>query len=202
MSENQFVDYYDLLQLSPNADAETIERVFRHLAKKYHPDNTGHANNERFIQIVEAHQTLADPEARAGYDVKYQNYWDQKWKVASVASDLSALGDDRVIRERLLSLLYTQRRRNMKNPGLGENELAHLVRTPLELVEFHLWYLKAKSWVERLETGHMAITALGVDQAEQNRQMLSPERLIENRPAGAGAEKSGAGDRGQHDPDQ
>ncbi len=202
MSENQFVDYYDLLQLSPNADAETIERVFRHLAKRYHPDNTGYANNERFIQIVEAHQTLADPEARAGYDVKYQNYWDQKWKLASVASDLSAIGDDRVIRERLLSLLYSQRRRSMKSPGLGENELARLVRTPLELVEFHLWYLKAKGWVERLETGHIAITALGVDQAELNRQMLSPERLIENHPAGEGAEKNRGGDHQAHDPDQ
>ena len=179
MGAGEFVDYYELLQLSPNADSETIERVFRHLAKKYHPDNTDCADHDRFLQIVEAHQVLADPAARAGYDVRYQDYWNHKWRLASEASDKSASGDDKVTRERLLSLLYVQRRRNMKSPGLGEYEMARLLGTPPELVEFHLWYLKAKGWVERLETGHLAITAPGVDQAEQGQLLLSPDRLIE-----------------------
>ena len=179
MSSNEFVDYYELLQLSPNADAETIERIFRHLAKKYHPDNPDSANNDRFVQIVEAHRTLSDSQTRAGYDVKYQDYWNRKWRIAAEASDGSALGNDQVTRERLLSLLYVQRRRSMKSPGLGEHEMAHLLSTPPELVEFHLWYLKSKGWVERLETGHLAITAQGVDQAEQNQLLLRPDRLIE-----------------------
>ncbi len=199
---NAFIDYYELLQLSPNADSETIERVFRHLAKKYHPDNTGLAEKDKFLQVVEAHEILANPETRAGYDVRYQDYWDQKWRLASVASDLSAIGDDKAIRERLLSLMYTQRRRNMKSPGLGENEMARLVRTPLELVEFHLWYLKAKGWVERLETGHIAITALGVDETEKNRMMISPDRLIEAGPAVKGAEQGADGGRASLDPDE
>ena len=38
MVDQGFVDYYELLQLSPNADDETIHRVFRHLAKRLHPD--------------------------------------------------------------------------------------------------------------------------------------------------------------------
>jgi hypothetical protein len=179
MNPNEFVDYYELLQLSPNADVETIERIFRHLAKKYHPDNNEFADNDRFVQMVEAHRTLIDPETRAGYDVRYHDYWNRKWKLASEASNGSALGNDKVTRERLLSLLYVQRRRSMKNPGLGEHEMAHLLGTPPELVEFHLWYLKAKGWVERLETGHLGITALGVDQAEQNQLLLRPDRLIE-----------------------
>lgn len=179
MGTNEFVDYYELLQLSANADAETIERIFRHLAKKFHPDNPDCADNQRFLQIVEAHKTLADPEARAGYDVKYHDYWNRKWRLASEASDSSSLNDDKAIRERLLSLLYVQRRRNMKSPGLGEHEMSRLLRTPTELVEFHLWYLKAKGWVERLETGHLAITALGVDQAEQSQLVLNPDRMIE-----------------------
>jgi hypothetical protein len=178
MGTNEFIDYYELLQLSPNADAETVERIFRHLAKKFHPDNSDFADNQRFHQIVEAHKTLADPEARAGYDVKYQHYWNRKWRLAAEASDSATLGDDMAIRERLLSLLYVQRRRNMKSPGLGEHEMARLLRTPPELVEFHVWYLKSKGWVERLETGHLAITAHGVDQAEQNRLVLNPERMI------------------------
>ena len=179
MRADEFVDYYELLQLSPNADAETIERIFRHLAKKFHPDNPEHADNDRFQQIVEAHRTLVDPVARAGYDARYQDYWNRKWQLAAEASDRSAFGDDQIMRERLLSLLYVQRRRNMKNPGLGEYEMARLLNTPSELVEFHLWYLKSKGWVDRLETGHLAITALGVDQAEKNRLLLRPDRLIE-----------------------
>jgi hypothetical protein len=179
MGADEFVDYYELLQLSPNADAETIERVFRHLAQKFHPDHSDFADNNRFVQIVEAHRTLADPETRAGYDVKYQDYWNRKWRLVSGVSDRSSFENDKVTRERLLSLLYIQRRRNMKSPGLGEHVMARLLGTPPELVEFHLWFLKAKGWVERLETGHLAITALGVDQAEQNRLLLNPDHLIE-----------------------
>lgn len=183
MSYNDFVDYYELLQVSPNADSETIERVFRHLAKKYHPDKDDIANKDLFLKIIDAHKILSDPQARAKYDSRYQEYWNQKWRIASMASESSTLRDDKVIRERLLSMLYVQRRRHMKNPGLGENEMARLLNTPTELVEFHIWYLKAKGWVERLENGHLAITALGVDEAEQHRSLLSPDRLIESHPA-------------------
>ena len=178
MGANEFIDYYELLQLSSNADAETIERVFRHLAQKFHPDHNNLTNKDRFIQIIEAHQILIDPETRAGYDVKYRDYWNRKWRLASVASDMSELGDDRLARERILSLLYVQRRRSMKSPGLGEVEISRLLNTPLELTEFHLWYIRTKGWVERLDTGHLSITATGVDQVEQSRS-LSPEKLIE-----------------------
>jgi hypothetical protein len=178
VSETGFVDYYELLQLSSTADTDTVERVFRHLAKKLHPDNTESADPDRFRLIVEAHRILSDPESRAGYDVKHQDYWNRKWKLASEANDGSAFGDDREIREILLSMLYIQRRRNMKNPGLGDFEMARLIGKPFELVDFHLWYLKAKGWVERLDTGHLAISALGVDQVEQSRLRLRNDRLL------------------------
>ena len=181
MSANGFVDYYELLQLSPNADAETIEHSFRYFAKKFHPDNIQSADTEQFHRIVEAHRTLSDPETRAGYDVKYQDYWNRKWRIASEASNSSTYGNDEVTRKRLLSLLYVQRRRYMKNPGIGEYEMARLLSTPPELVEFHIWYLKAKSWVERLESGLLAITAEGVDQVERGQLLLNPEHLIESR---------------------
>jgi DnaJ domain len=190
MSSNEFVDYYELLQLSPNADTETVEHSFRYFAKKFHPDNAEFADTDRFRQIVEAHRTLADPGIRAGYDVKYQDFWNRKWKIASEASSSTAFSDDQVTRERLLSLLYVQRRRNMSSPGLGDYEIARLLNTPTELVEFHLWYLRAKGWVERLNTGLLAITAAGVDQVEQNRLLLNPDFLLEARdPASADAQK-------------
>jgi hypothetical protein len=180
MTEKEFVDYYELLQLSPNADSDTIERIFRHLAKKTHPDSTEFPDNDRFQQIVKAHRILADPASRAGFDAKYQDYWNSKWKLASEASDMSSFDNDQLTRERILSLLYVQRRRNMRNPGLGELAIARLLLTPPELLEFHLWYLKAQSWVERLDSGLLAITAKGVDQVEQSRLILMPDHLIED----------------------
>ena len=193
MNPTTFVDYYELLQLSPNADPETIERVFRHLAKKYHPDHQGSADDDRFRSLVEAHETLTDAEKRAGYDVKYQEYWNRKWRLASEASDGSAFRDDREARERLLSLLYVQRRRSMTSPGLGEYEMARLLRTPVELVEFHLWYLRSKGWIERLESGMLAISALGVDEVEQSRLRLGEDRLLEahGEPAPGPGEQAG-----------
>jgi curved DNA-binding protein CbpA len=181
MSDKEFVDYYEVLQLSQNADTDTIERIFRHLAKKAHPDGTEFTGNDRFQLIVEAHRTLTNPEARAGYDVKYQDFWNRKWRLASEASTMSTFGNDQVTRELLLSLLYVQRRRDMRNPGLGELTIARLLQTPPELIEFHLWYLRAKDWVERLQSGLFAITAPGVDQVEQNRLRLMPDHLIEAR---------------------
>ena len=178
VDENGFIDYYELLQLSSTADTDTIERVFRHLAKKFHPDNKESGDSDRFRLILEAHRTLSDPEKRAGYDAKYQEHWDRKWKLASEASNASGFGDDRKDRENLLSLLYVQRRRNMERPGLGDYELARLLGKPFELVEFHVWYLKAKGWVERLDTGQLAISALGVDQVEQGRLRLRNDHML------------------------
>lgn len=195
--ENDFLDYYEILQVSPNADTDTIDRVFRHLAKKFHPDNTASGDTERFRVVMEAHKILSDPEARAAYDVRHTDHWNQKWQLASEATNRTAFGDDRETRESLLSLLYVQRRRTMKHPGMGELELALLLRVPHELVEFHLWYLKAKGWVERLDTGALAITARGVDQVEQGRLRLGPDRLL---PYNTGVE--GEAEHIDHHPDR
>jgi len=66
-----FRDYYETLQLSPNADEETISRVFRILVKRYHPDNADTGNTKKFNEVMEAYRVLSDPEKRAAYDVRY-----------------------------------------------------------------------------------------------------------------------------------
>jgi curved DNA-binding protein len=172
-----FVDYYDLMQISPNADEDTIQQIFRHLAKKWHPD-VSQGDPERFKLLVEAHKTLTNPERRAAYDLRYQRFWEAKWNLAADASNNRSFVDDSEVREGLLSLYYVQRRSKMTDPGLGEMEAARLMRIPIHLVEFHIWYLREKRWVERLENGQLAITALGVDEVEKGRLRLSPDRLL------------------------
>jgi DnaJ-like protein len=177
-----FVDFYELLQVSPNADEDTIQRVFRHLAKKHHPDAATQGDPDVFNRLLDAYRTLTDVQLRAAYDVSYQRHWHQTWQMAAEASAAHVVTDDASCRERLLSLFYAQRRRNMRSPGLGQVELERVMDMPAELMTFHLWYLREKGWIQRLDTGQLAITADGVDQAEQHRVRVAPERLIEQQP--------------------
>jgi len=63
-------DYYDILGLKENASQAEIKRVYRDLAKKYHPDvNKGNKNAEsRFKDISEAYNVLKDATKRQKYD--------------------------------------------------------------------------------------------------------------------------------------
>ncbi len=69
MAENKR-DYYEVLGVDRNADAETLKRAYRKLAKKYHPDvNPGDkVAEEKFKEATEAYSVLSDPEKRRQYD--------------------------------------------------------------------------------------------------------------------------------------
>ena len=61
------------MQLSPNADPDTISRVYRILAARYHPDNAETGNSEMFLRLSEAYQILSNPARRASYDVRHRD---------------------------------------------------------------------------------------------------------------------------------
>ncbi|MXZ83217.1 MAG: molecular chaperone DnaJ [Synechococcus sp. SB0666_bin_14] len=62
-------DYYDLLNVSRNADQDTLKRAYRRLARQYHPDvNREPGAEERFKEIGRAYEVLSDPEQRSRYD--------------------------------------------------------------------------------------------------------------------------------------
>jgi len=167
MEPSEFKDYYEILEISPNANSDTVDRVFRYLAQRYHPDIQDTGNQHRFVEIVKAHETLRNPESRAQYDIEYKKYVGRSSIAPEVNREPEAPYEDSVIQEKLLSLLYVKRRRNMNNPGLGNLELERLSGCPREFLEFHLWYLKEKGLISRLDNGLMSITATGVDQSNQ-----------------------------------
>lgn len=62
-------DFYKILGLSRNATPEEIQKAYRKLARKYHPDvNPEKTAKEKFQQIQRAYDTLNDPEKREMYD--------------------------------------------------------------------------------------------------------------------------------------
>jgi hypothetical protein len=66
------LDCYEVMQLNRHADRQTISRVYRMLAARYHPDNRETGNSEKFLRLSEAYQILSDPEKRARYDTGRQ----------------------------------------------------------------------------------------------------------------------------------
>lgn len=64
------IDYYEVLEISRDADGDTIKKAYRKLALKYHPDrNAGDKDAEdKFKLVNEAYQVLSDESKRQIYD--------------------------------------------------------------------------------------------------------------------------------------
>ena len=132
---------------------------------------------------MEAHDTLKDPVKRAQYDIQHKNHSGFRTKLAEEASDTKGIERDVVIQDKLLSILYVKRRQDINDPGIGDFELERLSGCPREHLEFHLWYLKAKGWIGKLEDGTLAITVEGVDRANsKHRRETDPKLLTDQNP--------------------
>jgi curved DNA-binding protein len=178
MSSDLLTDYYEDLQISPNADIETLERVYRLLAKRYHPDNGQTGRAEKFDLITQAYQVLSKPEKRAAYDATYEEAKARQWKTLSGASSSQGFKDDTRLRHSILSILYVERRNGSADSAIGLWRLEKILGWPEKILEFHIWYLKEKGWIQRTDTGGYAITAAGVDIVEENNLIVSEDRLL------------------------
>lgn len=168
MSTSRGEDWYETLQISPNADADTVQRVFRILAQKYHPDNQDTGDAERFRQLHEAYQVLSDPERRAQYDVRHDALRRERWRfAASAASADTDFEREQQMRGIALEILYTRRRADPGKPAMSNLDLSQLTGQPREHLEFTLWYLVQRKFVVRDDQSNLAITADGVDYVEQ-----------------------------------
>lgn len=74
----EYKDYYKTLGVDKKATEEEINKAYKKLARKYHPDlNQGDAKSEeRFKEVNEAHEVLKDPEKRRMYDQLGPNWKD------------------------------------------------------------------------------------------------------------------------------
>lgn len=72
MKEN----YYDILEINKNASKEIIDKAYKTLVKKYHPDlqnnNLKLEFEEKIKKINEAYEILSSPEKRKNYDLNFK----------------------------------------------------------------------------------------------------------------------------------
>jgi curved DNA-binding protein CbpA len=175
---DQLIDHYELLQVSPSAELETIHRVYRLLAQRYHPDNQETGNPTRFREVSEAYRILCDPEERARYDVQHQQHKHDRWRLVSTGA---AAENDFELEERVrltvLEVLYTKRRMEPREPAIFALDLEAMTGRPREHLEFTMWYLSSKKFVTRDDNSRLVITADGVEYLEANYRTNGLRRL-------------------------
>lgn len=188
-----FVDLYEVLQISPSADLETIQRVYRLLALRYHPDNKETGNPREFELVLKAYRILVDPESRASYDSEYYQREKLRWKIFDQGGALTARETERRQREGILSLLYAKRLQKTGKPGVNLRDMENLLACAREHLEFSMWYLREKGLIQMGDNGQYWITALGVDTCNETEDSPTREdRLITARkePANSNAASS------------
>jgi curved DNA-binding protein CbpA len=176
------VDYYELLQISTNAEPETVHRVYRLLAQRFHPDNQETGNEARFRELTEAYEVLSNPERRAKYDVVHARQRQERWRlVASGEDSENDFGMEQSVRLTVLEVLYTKRRVEPYSPGMFAPDLERLTGRPREHLEFTFWFLIQKKLVTRSDNSLLVITADGVEYLEGNYQAVEQRRRLRAR---------------------
>ena len=84
-------NYYVTLGISRGADLNQIKKAYRKVAKKVHPDIVQSGDSQRFREIREAYETLADEDTRRQHDAKLQAQLTPV-RISSVTDDIKRRG--------------------------------------------------------------------------------------------------------------
>lgn len=160
------MDLYEVMELSPNADSETISRVYRFLAQRYHPDNKETGNSEMFVRLAEAYRILSDPEQRARYDARHRQTRQLHWRIFDQAENSKGPEAEKRKRQGILGLLYAKFTHDPEHSAINIFEFERLLGCPREHLQAALWYLKGKGRIQRTDNGYFSITVTGVDEFE------------------------------------
>jgi curved DNA-binding protein CbpA len=179
MPEEKGLDYYEVLQVSTSAEPETISRVFRLLAQRFHPDNQTSGNEERFRVILEAYNVLSNPEKRAQYDIGHEQQRKDRWRLVATGAQIeNDFEMEQIARLSVLEVLYTKRRLEQHEAAIYLMELEKLIGRPREHLEFTIWYLVQKKLIQYDDNSRLILTVEGAEYLEQTYQVkLQQKRL-------------------------
>lgn len=172
-------DYYELLQISPNAEPEAIHRVYRLLAQRYHPDNSATGDEARFRVLTEAYGLLTDPERRAQYDLAYNDLRKSRWKPEAAPEHAAhPVEVEQMVRLTVLEVLSQRRRATPGKAGVFVLDLEQLTGQPREHLEFTVWYLTKKGYVQREDNSMLAISVEGLDFLESQHHLKGARKRL------------------------
>lgn len=190
---NASTDHYEVLQVSRNATALIITKAYRLLAAIHHPDNGETGDAEAFRSIAEAHAVLTDPVRRAAYDRERFGRVAGSMPTSPAASRAAEVlyRDERELRSLILQALYSARRSRPGSAAVPIPGLMELFGCSIDDLQFTLWYLRGKKFIETQDEG-LAITVAGVDHLEafgRERDSTTfastiPSRMIPAKPGG------------------
>ena len=162
-------DYYEFLQISPNAEPDTIHRVYRFLATRLHPDNPVTGDAQQFLLLKQAYDVLSNPERRAEYDGARKNEVSQPAPLSTWIDFMDNMEGELNRRLAVLAVLYFQRRTNPYKPEVSFLDLERRMGFPRDYLEFTAWYLLHKGYITRADNSDFTLTAEGVDFVETQR---------------------------------
>jgi len=163
------MDYYEFLQISPNAEPSTIQRVYRYLAARLHPDNPETGDTEKFVLLKQVYDVLSDPERRAHYDATYKKQAGDSAPLSHSIDFMDNIDGELNRRLAVLALLYIQRRTNPYYPEVSLADIEVWMGFPRDYLHFTMWYLKSKNYVTMADNADFTLTVLGVDFVESHR---------------------------------
>ena len=114
----------------------------------------------------------------ASYDVTYDTEKSVQWQIFDRQAADDSAEQDRRLFHAILSLLYVARRRDPESGGMGPVHLERMLGTPREHLDFPLWYLRKRGWVEALDNGLLAISVEGIDKLGSKELALPHDRLL------------------------
>ena len=162
-------DYYEFLQISPNAEGETIQRVYRFLATRLHPDNPETGDAEKFFLLKHAYEVLSNPTLRAEYDAARKKEQPQPVPMCTTIDFMDDVEGELNRRLAVLALLYIHRRTNPYSPEVSLLEVEKRMGFPRDYLEFASWYLRNKGYINRADNSDFTLTVEGVDFVESQR---------------------------------
>jgi curved DNA-binding protein CbpA len=175
------IDFYEFLQISPHADQETIHRVYRFLAARFHPDNPGSGDQEQFATLTAAYDVLSDPVRRAEYDTTRAKQAPAAPPLSSSIDFMDSVAGERNRRLAVLAVLYFRRRTNAVFPEVSLADLEMRMGFPRDYLDFTTWYLQKKGYITKADNSDFSLTASGVDYVETQRaQIPILQRLLTN----------------------
>ncbi len=166
------VDYYEFLQISPNADHETIHRVYHFLATRFHPDNPQSGDADKFNLLKSAYNVLSDPTRRAMYDMAREKETPQFIPLSSTIDFMDQIEGELNRRLALLAVLYYRRRTSPRAPEVPLAEIEMRMGFPRDYLDFTTWYLERKGYITKADNSDFTLTAAGVDFVETERGQI------------------------------